>query len=317
MTPALIGIDWGSSNLRAALLDAQGVLIEHRESAEGVFTVQGGDFASVLWRLCGDWIAQHPVPLWACGMIGSRQGIVEVPYVACPAGVRELARALGHATLAPREQPAAAAVTLAIVPGLKCGSAAAGWDVLRGEETQCLGLAAAGPLCVLPGTHSKWMLRRRDGQVDAFQTYMTGELFDLLHRQGSLARMMAPAQWSPDAFEQGVQEAHDDTLENLLFRVRTAGLMARFAADALPDYLSGLLIGAEVKAGLGRFGSSTGGEPITLVGTAPLTRRYAIAMTLFGRTAREHPGDAVFAGLAAIARAARAAGLPTRGVAPP
>ena len=76
-------------------------MLDRRESADGVFAVADGDFASVLWRLCGDWLAAHRVPVLACGMIGSRQGIVELPYVPCPAGADDLARALGRVELRP------------------------------------------------------------------------------------------------------------------------------------------------------------------------------------------------------------------------
>jgi 2-dehydro-3-deoxygalactonokinase len=304
--PALIGIDWGSSNLRAALLDAKGALIDRRESPDGVFGVADGDFGPALWRLCGDWAAAHALPLLACGMIGSRQGLVEVPYLACPARLADLAVRLACVEL-PQVPIAAGAPAprLYIVPGLKYGSDASGWDVVRGEETQLLGLGAGpGSLTVLPGTHSKWMVQGPAGRIDGFQTYMTGELFELLRGHGSLSRVMGPSQWSPEAFGLGVDEARDGALEDLLFRVRTAGLTGRFPASALADYLSGLLIGAELKAGLRRFATRDPGRPIVVLGAAALTRRYATAMASFGLTATEVAGDAVFDGLVSIARAA-------------
>ena len=140
--PVLIGIDWGSSNLRVALLDAQGGLIERRESPAGVFTVKDGGFAAALLPLCSDWLAQHRVPLLACGMIGSRQGIADVPYVTCPASVNDLAQQLGCVELPPLRGSATDPVgDLYIVPGLNTGSPATGWDVMRGEETQLFGPA--------------------------------------------------------------------------------------------------------------------------------------------------------------------------------
>lgn len=309
--PALIGIDWGSSSLRVALLDAAGRVIERRDSAAGVFTVADGAFAAALWPLCADWLRVHRVPLLACGMIGSRQGIVEVPYVPCPATADDLARGLGRVEL-PAPDPAtdAARPVLHIVPGLCTGSHDAGWDVMRGEETQLLGVAAEpGQLIVMPGTHSKWTVRGPDGRLEAFQTYMTGELFELLGRHGSIARMMGEAaQPSPDAFDRGVRDARDDALENGLFRVRTAGLMGRWPASALPDLLSGLLIGAEIKAGLQRWADDQGDShptrAVTVLGHPALTQRYADALQAFGRTAQQVPGDAAFTGLMVIARRA-------------
>ncbi len=303
--PVLIGIDWGSSNLRVALLDADGRLLDRRESAAGVFAIRDGSFAAALGALCGDWVNTHRVPLLACGMIGSRQGVVEAPYLSCPTGASDLAAALAQVRLQlPGEGRDEASATLFIIPGLKTGSHDAGWDVIRGEETQLLGAAAQpGSLFILPGTHSKWMLRSADGRIESFQTYLTGELFDLLCTHSTLARVMAPPSWSPRVFARGVDEARDGSLENLLFRVRTAGLMARFDADALPDYLSGLLIGSEVKAGLQRF-RAPADQPIVVIGDDRLTTRYAAAIEAFGHTVTGRSGDAVFDGLLTIARAA-------------
>ncbi len=307
----LVGIDWGSSNLRVALLDAEGRVLARRESAAGVFSIRDGDFASALWPLCGDWVGEHRLPMLACGMIGSRQGAVEVPYVACPAGVDELARALGRKQLpASQAHGMSSPATLFVVPGLNCGSNDDGWDVVRGEETQLLGATAAagragsGYLYVLPGTHSKWMLCSSDALIESFQTYMTGELFELLHTQSSLGRVMSASTWSPEAFRLGVVEARDGALENLLFRVRTAGLMGRIEPAALADYLSGLLIGAEVKAGLQRFAAPQARDSISVIGGAHLTKRYAMALASFGLGVREVAGDAVFDGLLSIARRA-------------
>jgi 2-dehydro-3-deoxygalactonokinase len=303
---ALIAIDWGSSNLRAALFDVRGNLLDRRESADGVFAVKSGDFASPLARICGTWLSGGTLPMLACGMIGSRQGIVEVPYVACPANLHDLTQALGHVRLQlPTADGAEGLVDMAIVPGLQTTSADGRGDVMRGEETQLLGAhTAPGQRFVMPGTHSKWVLRGPDGRVESFQTYMTGELFDLLRSQSSLSRVMTAPQWSPEAFRQGVEDAKENDLENLLFGVRTAGLMGRIAPEALTDYLSGLLIGSEIKAGLKRFNPTGLDEPITLLGTALLTERYAMAAAVFGQRVRALPGDAVFDGLLCIAQSA-------------
>jgi 2-dehydro-3-deoxygalactonokinase len=159
-------------------------------------------------------------------------------------------------------------------------------------------------LFLLPGTHSKWMMRSPDGRIEAFQTYLTGELFELLRTHGSLSRVMSTPRWSPEAFDHGVCEARDGALEDLLFRVRTAGLMGRFEPSALADYLSGLLIGAELKAGLRRFATRELRDPITVIGGAHLTQRYAAAFASFGLTVCKVSGDAAFGGLMLIARAA-------------
>ena len=150
-SPALIALDWGTSNLRASLLDGQGRLVEARSAAGGVMSVPDGRFAETLVALVGDWLREHRCPVIASGMIGSRQGWKEAPYLACPAGPAQAA-----AALTPVQLPDQLGV-LHIVPGLSCAGADGQADVMRGEETQLWGAElAAGTCCVLPGTHAKW-----------------------------------------------------------------------------------------------------------------------------------------------------------------
>ena len=94
MSPSLIALDWGTSNLRASLLDPSGHSIEQRHSAMGVMKVSPGTFNAVLVELCGDWIQEHRLPLIASGMVGSRQGWKEAPYLDCPATLKQAAHQL-------------------------------------------------------------------------------------------------------------------------------------------------------------------------------------------------------------------------------
>lgn len=129
MKASLIAIDWGTSNLRASLLDAHGGLLEARSAAGGVMAVPDRRFAEALLSLCGDWIDTHAVPLIASGMIGSRQGWQEAPYVACPAGLPAAASQLVRVEVRP-------GAVLHIVPGIRCIGIDGVHDVMRGEETQ-------------------------------------------------------------------------------------------------------------------------------------------------------------------------------------
>jgi 2-dehydro-3-deoxygalactonokinase len=286
--------------------------MECRESAAGVFSVREGRFAEALLPLCTDWLGRYGLPLLACGMIGSRQGVAEVPYVPCPAGLSELAGHLGQVEL-PLDVGGAPSglLRLYIVPGLSAVNSAGDWDVMRGEETQLLGvLDADAPLFVLPGTHSKWVSRDCFGRIESFQTYMTGELYELLRNHSSLGRVMDTGVSSDEAFLQGVAQASSEPIDGLLFRVRTAGLMGRLRASELPDYLSGMLIGAEIKAGLNRFSMGGSRTSIPLLGSAHLTRRYATAFGHFGQAVNVVSGDVVFQGLFSMALEAGLVALP-------
>ena len=280
----LIALDWGTSNLRASLLDAHGQALETRSAPGGVMAVQGGQFAQALLALCADWLAQTNCPLMASGMIGSRQGWREAPYLDAPTSLVQAARQL--ITVPVMVADGHAERLLHIAPGLRCLDSAGEFDVMRGEETQIWGAdLPANSCCVLPGTHSKWAWLGEGGAIRHFKTFMTGELYGLLTQHSILGRLMvfgAQAGASQhEAFAAGVRlglRGHAE-LSHTLFAARTAGLMGRVAPEALPDFLSGILLGAEIG------GATAGAEPlqqVTLIGDEALCQRYALALELKG-----------------------------------
>jgi len=263
----LIAIDWGTSNLRASLLDAHAGVVETRSAPGGVMKVKDGLYAAELLALCGDWIDQGNGALIASGMIGSRQGWREAPYLNCPAGLADAASQLTRVQVKP-------GVDLHIVPGLTCIGADGEHDVMRGEETQLWGAALPpGSCCVLPGTHSKWAWIGNGGTVERFATYMTGELYGLLTQHGILGRL-------------GLD--HHANATHVIFSARTAGLMGRISAEGLPDYLSGILLGVEIgsarSAARTLGGSAADGltQTVFLLGDDYLCSRYATALRLAG-----------------------------------
>jgi 2-dehydro-3-deoxygalactonokinase len=303
--PALIGIDWGSSSLRAWLIDAGGAVLAERTSGKGASTLSGhAAFVAAFDEVAGAWRKGYPaLPVVACGMVGSTHGWLDVPYARCPADQA----ALAAGTAAPAGGPH-------IVPGLISEMAGLPPDLMRGEETQIVGALHVRPelqaasCIVLPGTHSKWS-QVQDGRVLHFSTYMTGELYAVLRQHSVLGRLMpADAALDAGAFLRGVDAVRDHGelgLSHQLFAARTLGVTQRLAPGALAEYLSGVLIGHELRAGLAwRAQSGLGGRPLALVGEPRLCSRYQDALGRFG-----HPADVVLdnvapAGLLAIARAA-------------
>lgn len=285
---ALIALDWGTSNLRASLLDGAGRAVDTRAAPGGVMAVQDGRFLAALQGLCGDWMAAHRCAVIASGMIGSRQGWQEAPYIECPAGLAQAAAQLMRIDLG-------AGMTLYIVPGLRCVGADRQDDVMRGEETQLWGAAlAAGSCCVLPGTHAKWAWLGDGGTVTGFQTFMTGELYALLTQHGILGRLMQFGYARPLAFEQGVQIglAEHASATHVIFAARTAGLLGRIEAEGLPDFLSGLLIGIEIGSATQRRALNA----VTVLGDEGLCRRYEAALSLVGIATTRAPDDATTRG---------------------
>ncbi|CAN5727671.1 2-dehydro-3-deoxygalactonokinase [soil metagenome] len=280
-TPALIAIDWGTSNLRASLLDTTGAVIETRSAAGGVMAVQDRQFAAALQALCSDWIESRKCPLVASGMIGSRQGWKEAPYLDCPASIDAAAAQLAKVEVA-------RGVDLHIVPGLTCVGPDGQHDVMRGEETQMWG-AELPPdsCCILPGTHSKWAWIGPTGEVTGFQTYMTGELYGLLTKHGILGRLMTFGHGSAKAFEAGVRLGLDQyaSATHVIFAARTAGLMNEVPAEGLPDYLSGILIGVEIGSAI-HGPDALGERKVTLLGDDDLCARYSAALDFAGISSR-------------------------------
>ena len=301
---ALIALDWGTSNLRASLLDTDGNAIENRSAPGGVMAVVGGAFEQSLLALCGDWLAKHDCALIASGMIGSRQGWKEAPYLDCPADITKASREL---TVIPVKLGDGQHRLLHIAPGLRFQEKSGAFDVMRGEEIQIWGARLApGSRCILPGTHSKWAWTGSEGEVLQFQTWMTGELFGLHTKHGILGRLMQQGQERMEDYRAGVKLGlvSAGKANHVVFAARTAGLMGQVAPEGLPDYLSGILIGLEVASATAEDDRATRSQAITLIGDDGLCERYGVALELAGLAWQRSPPDATTHGQWLIAKAA-------------
>ena len=303
MTPQLIALDWGTSNLRASLLDPSGHSLEQRQSAMGVMKVPDGGFGSVLVELCGDWMQTHRIPMIASGMVGSRQGWKEAPYLSCPATLKQAAHQLTGLEF---EHPDLGNHKVYIVPGLKCIDANGQTDVMRGEETQIWGAQLpSSSICVLPGTHSKWIWLDGEGDFQNFKTFMTGELYSLLTQHSILGRLMEISETNvplkKDVFLRGVAlgiAGHAEVMHTL-FAARTTGLMGQLGASELPDFLSGILIGAEIGGA-----SLNAISQVHLLGEGSLCERYTLAFLQEGISVERVGEDATTKGQWLLAKEA-------------
>jgi 2-dehydro-3-deoxygalactonokinase len=295
----LIAVDWGTSRLRAWLVDRKGDVLGQAESGEGIGHIDGNHEA-IFERLAAEW---PRVPAIMAGMVGSRQGWREAAYVPCPATEQAIA-----ARITRFDSSGGRAV--AIVPGLVVDAPERDGDVLRGEETQIIGIMQREPgfagTIILPGTHSKWA--RVDGRVIVdFQTYLTGELFELLSRISFLRHSVlddgSDLSASPD-FALGVERTARDGLPFLgaLFSVRARQLLTDVnRADNLA-YLSGLVIGGEIAAARTARRLHHDGA-IRIVGSKSLARAYVSALRILGFETEAIDGErAVQDGLATMAR---------------
>jgi 2-dehydro-3-deoxygalactonokinase len=294
---ALIGIDWGTSSLRAFLIGPDGEVLEAVSSTRGIMSVEDGNFDAVFHDLIRPWISQKTLPIIASGMITSRNGWVETPYVQVPSGVSDLAAALVSFETS-------SGINVRFVTGMTTDHNGAP-DIMRGEETQIIGATAAGlgdGTYVLPGTHSKWILVENNRIVD-YSTYMTGEIYGALRSHTILRTLMEEGSFNEEGFRRGVTSglAAGINLLHELFHVRTLPLFGKISGDMVADYLSGMLIGVELKAASEAFGKDSA---ITIIGRGDLADRYELGLELAGLSCRKAPENIVARGHFLIAKSA-------------
>jgi 2-dehydro-3-deoxygalactonokinase len=272
---AFVAVDWGTSSFRAWLMSADGTPLVESRSGEGMQHCAGTGFEPVLRAHLAKLGASDALPVLICGMAGARQGWMEAPYLRTPT----LLQALHEGAVRVR-----AAGDIRILPGVAQADPQRP-DVMRGEETQLLGVTEAGftGLACMPGTHSKWV-QVDDGRIVGFTTCMTGELFAVLSRNSILAHAVdADAAPAVDgaAFGAGLAAAlaEPDELTAALFRLRAAQLLGFEQRADGASRLSGLLIGVEVAAALRRHGRQA---PVRLIASGGLGRLYEAALAHAG-----------------------------------
>ena len=292
----LLAIDWGSSALRGALLGADGEVLEERAVARGMLTIEPGGFAAVFESHFGDWLDIPGTRCLMAGMVGSKQGWVEADYCPCPVSHEEIARRLTQVDAVAGSKGR----DIAIVPGVSCERDGVP-DVMRGAEVKIFGalelLGTTDAVIVLPGTHSKWATVR-SGRVLGFSTVMSGEFYALLRQHSILARTLPADDGALDAaaFDRGVRHALDGhSLMQAAFSVRTLALFDRMPPAAMPSYLSGLVIGEEL-----RCRPLDGVTQVVVIGAPALAERFERALVQCGLAVRCLGAEAAWRGLWAI-----------------
>ncbi|WP_110686884.1 2-dehydro-3-deoxygalactonokinase [Salinicola aestuarinus] len=294
----LIVVDWGTSNFRAFLVDASsGEVLDSRRSASGLRALSQHEFPHYCASQTDDWRQREGaacVPIYLAGMVGSARGWAEAPQLALP---------VSAADLADRVIAAPGLDNAWIVPGVKQVTPTH-VDVMRGEEVQAFGaLALAGvdtAHCCLPGTHSKWAHLDAGRLVD-FTTLMTGELFHAVRFHtlpGEPAREDAP--FDESAFRLGLSRAGaPGGVMHALFEGRSRHLYAGLERGQVASFLSGVLIGEEVRT---MHTARPEIETVYLVGADTLRESYTLALENAGLTVEALGSDAAtLAGVTAIA----------------
>lgn len=288
-----VAVDWGTSNLRAWGIDSTGGVAFSRSSPDGMSRLSREQYPEVLTSLLSG-VGDDVEDVLICGMAGARQGWIEAPYLDAPAELSRLAAGAVTPDMPGRLSPR-------ILPGV-CLRDLGAEDVMRGEETQLLGLSALLPgfsgLAVMPGTHSKWALLD-DTRLERFSSAMTGEVFELL-RTHSVLRHSLGGELEGEERDVGFEAGLDQGLERperltaTLFKVRAGSLLSGRSAPWCAGFLSGLLIGAEI----GGQRDWIGEAEIPLVGSVGLCGLYQVAFARLGASTRiVDATDATLAGL--------------------
>lgn len=292
----LVALDWGSSSFRAYLLDREGKILEKIAADAGVLSIAEGAYGAVLKDQLDRFAKlEADTPIVAAGMIGSRQGWLETPYVTCPAGIEALA-----ASLCPLE--VAGLGTIWFVPGVKQLHPQP--DIMRGEETQLAGGAFEGRrTALLPGTHSKW-ITLEDTMITGFTTFLTGDLYQAVLQQ-TILRVTPEGCWSEEAFREGVRDGYTRVrkgqgLLSGLFQVRAKSILGLSAEDSTRSFLSGMLIGCELaESAASGFATDTS---VIVIGGEQLTELYLLALKECGLHGQAAPADMAAKGLFRLAR---------------
>jgi 2-dehydro-3-deoxygalactonokinase len=286
-----IAVDWGTSNLRAWAIGRDGGILHEASSPQGMAKLKREDFEAALLALIGGWLpAGRKTLVVACGMVGARQGWIEVPYNEAPCRPASAQSARSPQTNDPR-------LDVRIIAGVMQREPA---DVMRGEETQIAGLLQQTPgfdgVICMPGTHTKWV-RVNDGKIVEFKSCMTGEVFGLLAEQSVLRFSVGGDGWDENEYAAAVRAAlaQPEGFAGALFSIRASSLTAGLTQAVANARLSGLVIGTELAATKAYWSNG-----VSIIDNGRQAALYAAALKIAGAVTTLLPAqDVTLAGLRA------------------
>jgi 2-dehydro-3-deoxygalactonokinase len=294
-----VGIDMGTTNTRAWLLSGDRIVSRARSSV-GVRDTAVSGSADAVRAAVGELVERvadtarrdegvEPDCVIAAGMITSALGLAEVPHVAAPAGAVELAAGAER-----HRFEELAGLDAWLLPGVRTGPLAlepaeiGTADVMRGEETLCVGLIGdgllpAGARLLSLGSHWKSIRIDDEGRIAGSSTSLSGELLHAAQTRTILSGSVPPdrpERISEAFFRAGMAEAERTGLARALFCVRLLEQRTRSDPAERLSFLAGAFVGAELGAG-----ASAGerGDPVVIAGGEALAGAVAAAFQARGR----------------------------------
>lgn len=270
--------DWGTTNLRAYLLEG-GKVIDEYSSSNGLKNAKEMGFGKVLGEVLIHFDAPINTPVKLSGMVGSKHGWKEAPYAYTPVTVESMRENSVSVDEFPNVE-IFGGVCYELPNGKK--------DVMRGEEVQILGILEKFPhietIC-LPGTHSKWV-QTSNGSIESFSTWMTGDLFNSLSQNTIFKEQISTNAFCRESFKKGVEMAEQSgPILNSVFHLRTDYLFGKVDSAQFHSYLSGFLIGSEIKDAVGDS------DEVIVCGSEKMLELYSLALNYFAVMAIEFPAS--------------------------
>ena len=269
-----IAVDWGTTHMRAWAIGEEDNVLAFRESNKGMKDLQQNQFEPVLLKLIESWLDDTKVTtVIACGMVGSKQGWVETPYLKTPC-VPIDNQQLAIATTKDNR------IKVNFVPGVMQNNLA---DIMRGEETQIAGFINKNPdfngVVCLPGTHTKWV-NVKEGQITSFKTFMTGELFGVISNHTLIRHSISIKGWNQAGFEAGIHEGFNKpgSIASDLFSLRAESIVNDLDRDEARSTLSGLLLGVELNGAQTFWENSN----VIIIGSQLLSNNYLQGLKILG-----------------------------------
>lgn len=213
----------------------------------------------------------------ASGMITSEFGLVDLPHVVAPAGVKQLHESMYETVLSEITE-----IPFAFIRGVKtdCRDLAHA-DMMRGEETEIMGLGCrSAGIYILPGSHSKLIQTNAEGAITDFRTMLTGEMIAALSGNTILNGVVWLGDWPIDAqyLEQGYTYAEERGINEALFKVRILKNLFGKTEGQIYNFFMGIILCDEIRSIL-----AAEPEQITIAGKKAI--KEAMAILLRSRTA--------------------------------
>ena len=262
-----VALDWGTSNFRAYLMENNNV-IDQVSTQEGMKFVDQKEFENTLVKNITPWKKKFDINIViASGMVGAKQGWIEVPYIKSPCNIRNL----NFKTINILDD-----INVHILSGVSQSNPS---DVMRGEETQIAGFLLNnidfnGSIC-LPGTHSKWV-NLNSYDIKKFTSFLTGELYEIIKKYSILKHSLNTTRLEDEIVKSAANLIIDNPsfISNKLFEIRAENLLKNSNKISNNSKLVGYLLGIELS------GSKTYWEDkdLVIIGSSNLNKYYELIL---------------------------------------